>query len=108
MWAELHFSIWKEIGVKLENKQCYDHVSNSVETSHAGKVTILWNQQVRTDRTIPNNKPHIIHVIQDDKGTRMLTFSSQAVILRTCRFNIQKYYTVHTLHLCCVRTSEQT
>jgi hypothetical protein len=36
-----------------------------------GKVTILWNQQVQTDRTIPNNKPDII--IQDnEKGTYML------------------------------------
>jgi hypothetical protein len=25
-----------------------------------GNVTIRWNQQVQTDRTIPNNKPHII------------------------------------------------
>jgi len=32
------------------------------QTSHESKVTILWNQQVRTDRTIPNNKPdNIIH-----------------------------------------------
>ena len=39
---------------------------------HAGKVTILWNQQVQTDRTIPNNKLDII--IHDNKqGTRMLT-----------------------------------
>jgi len=30
-----------------------------VETSHEGKATILWNQQVRTYRTIPNNKPDI-------------------------------------------------
>jgi len=30
-----------------------------------GKVTILWNQQARTDRTIPNNKPDII--IRDNK-----------------------------------------
>jgi len=36
-----------------------------VETSHEGKVTILWNQQVRTDGTIPNNKPEII--IRDNK-----------------------------------------
>jgi hypothetical protein len=36
-----------------------------------GKVTILWNQQVQTDRTIPNNKADII--IQDnEKGTCML------------------------------------
>jgi hypothetical protein len=34
-------------------------------------VTILWNQQIQTDRTIPTNKPDI--VIRDyEKGTRML------------------------------------
>jgi len=32
----------------------------SVETSQGGKVTILLNQQVQTDRTIPSNKPDII------------------------------------------------
>ena len=32
----------------------------SVETSQGGKVTILWNQQIQTDRTIPNNKPDVI------------------------------------------------
>jgi hypothetical protein len=30
-----------------------------------GKVTILWNQQVQTDGTIPNNKPDI--VIRDNE-----------------------------------------
>ena len=38
-----------------------------IETSQAGKVTILWNQQVQTDRTIPNNKPDIIS--DNEKGT---------------------------------------
>jgi hypothetical protein len=37
------------IEVKLENKHC---VPKSVETSHEDKVTILWNQQVQTNRTI--------------------------------------------------------
>ena len=37
----------------------------SVETSYEGKVNMLWNQRVRTDRTIPNNKPDII--ISDNK-----------------------------------------
>jgi hypothetical protein len=36
-----------------------------------GKVTILWNQQVQTDRTIPNNKPDII-IWDNEKGTCML------------------------------------
>ena len=47
-------------------------MSKSVETSQGGKVTILWNQQVQTDRTIPNNKPDII-ICDNGKGTRMLT-----------------------------------
>jgi len=33
-------------------------------------VIILWNQQVQTDRTIPNNKPDIIR--DNEKRTRML------------------------------------
>jgi hypothetical protein len=36
-----------------------------------GKVTILWNQQVQTDRTIPNNKPDII-IRNNGKGTCIL------------------------------------
>jgi hypothetical protein len=37
-------------------KHWYECVTKSVEKSQAGKVTILWNQQVQTDRTITNNK----------------------------------------------------
>ena len=43
----------------------------SVETSQGGKVTILWNQQVQTERTIRFNKPHII-ISDNEKGTCML------------------------------------
>jgi len=46
-------------------------VPKSVETSHGGKVTILWNQQVQTDKAIPNNKPDIINH-DNEKGTYML------------------------------------
>jgi hypothetical protein len=42
-----------------------------VETTQGGKVTILWNQQVQTDRTIPNNKPDIV-IRDNEKGTCML------------------------------------
>ena len=55
----------RKLGVKLDNKHWYDNVPKSVETSHEVKVTILWNQQVRTNRTIPNNKPDSI--ISDNK-----------------------------------------
>jgi hypothetical protein len=44
---------------------------NVVETSHEGKVTIVWNQQVRTNKTIPNDKPDII-IRHNKKGTCML------------------------------------
>ena len=71
MCAQLHFNICKEIGVKLDNKYWYDHVPKSVKTSHEGKVTILWNQQMRTDRTIPNNQLDII-ICDNKKGTCML------------------------------------
>jgi len=46
-------------------------VPKSVETSLGGKVTILWNQQIQTDRTIPNNKPDIT-ILDNDKGAYML------------------------------------
>jgi len=69
--AELHFNVCEEIRVKLENKHWHDHVTESVKTNNEGKVAILWNQQVRTVRTSPNNKPD--SVIRDTKqGTCML------------------------------------
>ena len=39
------------------NNNRYEHVPKSIETSQGSKVTILWNQQVQTDRTIPQNNP---------------------------------------------------
>ena len=52
-------------------KNSYEHVPKSVETIQGGKVTMLWNQQVQTDRTIRNNKPNII-IRDNGKGTCML------------------------------------
>jgi hypothetical protein len=69
--AQLHFNICKETGVQLDKKHWYEHVPKSVETSRGGKLTILWNQQVQTDRTIPNNKPDIV-IRDNEKGTCML------------------------------------
>jgi len=70
--AQLHFNICKETAVQLDKKHRYEHVPKSVETGQGGKVTLLWNQQVQTDRTIPNNKPDII-INVNEKGTCMLT-----------------------------------
>jgi hypothetical protein len=71
MCAQIHFNICKLTGVQLDKKPWYEHVPKSVETSQGGKVTILWNQQVQTDRTILNNKPDII-IRDNEKRTCML------------------------------------
>ena len=60
--------IWAVTGIKLDSEHWYGHVSISVEPSREDKVTILWNQQVPTDRTIPNNKPKII-IRGNERGT---------------------------------------
>ena len=69
--AQLHFNICQETGVPVDKKHWYEHVPKSVETNQGGKVTLLWNQQVETDITIPNNKPDII-IRNNEKGTCML------------------------------------
>ena len=69
--AQLHFNICKETGAQLDKKRWYEYVPKSVELSQGGKVIIMWNQQVQTDRTIPNNKPDII-IRDNEKRTCML------------------------------------
>ena len=71
MCAQLHFNICKKTGVQLDKKHLYEHVPKSVETIQGGKVTILWNQQVQTDTTVPNNEPDII-IRDNEKETCML------------------------------------
>ena len=71
MNAQTHFNICKEIGVQLDKKHWYEHVPKSVVTNQGRKGTILWNQQVQTDRTICSNKPDII-IRDNEKGTYML------------------------------------
>ena len=70
--AQMHFNICKKIGVQLDKKHWYEHVPNSVVTNQGDKVTILWNQQVQTDRIIPSNKPDIL-IRDNKKGTCMLS-----------------------------------
>ena len=64
--------ICKKTGLKLHIEHWYEHVPKSVETSHLGKGSILWYQQVQTARTIPNNTLEII-IHDNDKGSCMLT-----------------------------------
>jgi len=56
-------------------------------------ITILWNQQVQTDRTIPNNKPDII-TRDNEKGTCMLidvTISGDRNVIKIEAEKILKY-----------------
>jgi hypothetical protein len=69
--AQLHFNVCKETGVQLDKKHWYEHLPKSVKKSQGGKVTLLWNRQVQTDRSIPNNKPDII-IGNNGKRTCML------------------------------------
>jgi len=68
--AQIHFNICKEIRVQMDKEHWYEHVPNSLVTNQRGKVTILWNQQVQIDRTIPNNKPDII--IRDNENRKCI------------------------------------
>ena len=69
--AQLHFDICKETGVQSDKNHWHEHVPKSVETIQGGKVTLLWNQQIQTDRTLPNNKPDIM-IRDNESGTCML------------------------------------
>jgi len=53
----------------------------------------LWNQQVQTDRTIPNNKPEVI-IRDNEKGTCMLidvAISGDRNVIQKEAENILKY-----------------
>ena len=54
--TQIHFNICMEIGAKLDKEHWYEQVPKSVETSQEGKITILWNEQVQTGRTILSKK----------------------------------------------------
>jgi hypothetical protein len=46
-------------------------VYNNNNNNNNNNNTILWNQQVQTEKTIPNNKPDIV-IRDNEKGTCML------------------------------------
>ena len=60
-----------ENGTRLGVNNNNNNNNNNNKTGQGGDVTILWTQQVQTDRTIPNNKPNII-IRDNEKRTCML------------------------------------
>ena len=69
--AQLHFNTWKELGVKLANEHWQEYIPKLTEINREFKITILWNRQVKTDRTIHKKKPDVI-ICDNEKRTRML------------------------------------
>ena len=66
---------------------------NQQKQLKGGKVTILWNQQVRTDRTIPNNKADII-IRDNEKRTCILidvAISADSNVIKKEAEKILKY-----------------
>ena len=106
MCAQLHFNIHKEMRVKLYIEHWYEHVPKVVETNQEGKVTILWNKQLQTDRTIPNNEPDII-MRDSEKGTCILidfAISGDRTVIKKEAERILKYkkpYNRNTAHVEC-------
>jgi len=99
--AQLHFNICKETGVQLDKKHWYEDVPKSVQTGQGGNVTILWNQQVQADRTIPNNKPYIIIRVLTDvaiSGDRNVIKKEAEKILKykDLTIEIQRMWNVKT------------
>jgi hypothetical protein len=72
VYAELYCTTCKRIAVTFDKQHWNQRVPKSFERIYDGKITMFWNQQVKTDRSVPNNKPD--NIIRDhEKGACMLT-----------------------------------
>ena len=96
------------MGVRMDKKHWYEHVPNSGVTNQGGKVTILWNRQVQTDRTLPSNKPDII-IRDNEKRTCMLidvAVPGDRNVIKKEVENILKYkaFTIETQRMWNVKT----
>ena len=90
----------------MDKKHWYEHVQKSVVTGQGGNVTILWNQQVQTDRTIPNNKPNIIIRDNENRSCMLIdvAISGDRNVIKKEAEKILKYkrpYSRNTTHLEC-------
>ena len=59
--GQIHCNVRKKALAKLDDEHWCEYVTKPVETIHEYKVTLLWNQQVKTDRTRHNNKPDTMY-----------------------------------------------
>jgi hypothetical protein len=63
----------KEMGIKLRKEHSYDRarIARSAETCNESKLSVLWNEKVKADRTVPNNKTDVI-IRDNEKGISLL------------------------------------
>ena len=76
---------------------------NQQKQARGGTVTILWNQQVQTDRIIPNNKPDII-IRDNEKRTCMLidvAISGERNVIKKEAEKILKYKSLQQKYNAC-------
>jgi hypothetical protein len=59
------------IRLKLDKEHCCEHAPTVAGKSYESELTVLRNQQMKNDRTIPNNKPDII-ISDNVKGTCLI------------------------------------
>jgi hypothetical protein len=90
------------IRVKLDKEHCCELALTVAGKGYESELTVLWNQQVKNNRTIPNNKPDII--IRDNvKGTCLITdrhFRRQKCDQDRSR-KILKYRDMYNFGECC-------
>jgi hypothetical protein len=62
--TQLHYSICKTLGIET-TENWYSHIPKPVCQNE--DITVLWNQEVQTDREVLENRPNIIIKIKKDK-----------------------------------------
>ena len=63
--SHIHWLMLKKYNITCAEKW-YNHVPQSVTVSEDGKVVILWDNQIQTDRKVHHNKPDIL--IKDNRA----------------------------------------
>ena len=76
IWQSV-YTLWdaRKEGKILDKEHWQKYVPISVVTSLEYKVTVFWNQQLQTEKTIPNNKPDIV-IRDNEKWTCLLIDSA--------------------------------
>ena len=95
-------------GSKIRQGNLRERVPRSVQTSHEGKVIALCNQQVPTDRTIPNNKLDITK--RDNEMNMYVVISQDRNVIKKEAEKIKQFEDLitETAHVECKNKSDIT